>query len=103
MQRKIGTEIELGKTVSPFDSTGALSAIYRTVFNYLNAGEKVQKLGKLIDCSYDAGIARYIPRTLELVFQGMLEDRYKRTASTFVVEMMMISWEVTGILTPQNR
>ena len=30
MQRKIGTEIELGKTVSPYDSIDASSAIDRT-------------------------------------------------------------------------
>ena len=75
MQRKIGTETELGKTVSSFDSIGVLSATNRTVLNYLNAGEEVQKLRKLIETgTYDAGIVRYIPRTLELVFQGMLED-----------------------------
>ena len=75
MQRKIGTEIELDKTVSSFDSIGASSATNRTVLNYLNAGEEVQKLRKLIETgTYDAGIVRYIPRTLELVFQGMLED-----------------------------
>ena len=36
MQRKTGTEINLGKIVSPFDSI-------RTASNFLNAGEKVQK------------------------------------------------------------
>ena len=43
MQRKSGTEIELGKTVSPFDSIGALSAIDRTASNYLSASEKERK------------------------------------------------------------
>ena len=41
MQRKIGTKVELDKTVSPLDSIAAPSAINRTASNYLNAGEKV--------------------------------------------------------------
>ena len=48
MQRKIGTEIEVGKTVSPFDSIGASSAVDRTSSNFLNAGEKVKKIRKFI-------------------------------------------------------
>ena len=43
MQRKIGTEIKLGKTESPFNSIGTSSAINRTASNFLNAGEKVKK------------------------------------------------------------
>ena len=75
MQRKIGTKVELGATVSPFDSIRALSAIDRSSSNLLNAGEKVQKIRKLISAStYDADIAKYIPETLDLVYQGMLED-----------------------------
>ena len=48
MQRRRGTEVEIGKTLSLFDSTGASPAIDRTTSNYLNAGEKVQKIRKLI-------------------------------------------------------
>ena len=44
MQRKIGTELNLGKTVSPFDSTGTSSVIDRTASNFINASEKVQKI-----------------------------------------------------------
>ena len=44
MQRKIGTEVEIGNTVSPFDSIGKLSVIGRSVSNYTNAREKIQKL-----------------------------------------------------------
>ena len=43
MQRKTGTEINLGKIVSPFDSISSSSAIDRTASNFLNVGEKVQK------------------------------------------------------------
>ena len=44
MQRKIGNEVELGATVSPFDSIGPSSAIDRSTSNFLNVGEKVQKI-----------------------------------------------------------
>ena len=78
MQRKIGTEIELSKTLSPIDSIGALSAIDRTASGYLNAGEKVRRIKKPIETgTYDAETTRIIAETLALVFQGMLEDRYK--------------------------
>ena len=48
MQRRRGTEVEIGKTLSLFDSTGASPIIDRTALNYLNAGEKVQKIRKHI-------------------------------------------------------
>ena len=68
-QRKIGTEVELVKTVSPLDSIGVPSTIDRSTSNYLNAAEKVQKYRKLISTgTYDADIAKYIPRTLDLVY-----------------------------------
>ena len=48
MQTKIGTGVEWGATVSPFDRIGASSTIDRSTWNYLNTGEKVQKIRKLI-------------------------------------------------------
>ena len=75
MQREIGDEIRLGSTVSPFDNIGLSSAIDRTASNYDNVKNKVKKLRELISTgNYDADIARYIPGTLDMVFQGMLED-----------------------------
>ena len=44
MHRRIGDEVQLGSTVSPFDATGQSSSIDRTVSNFLNASEKVQKI-----------------------------------------------------------
>ena len=74
MQRKIVTKVELGATTSPFDSIGASSAIDRSASNYLNAVEKVQKIRKLISTgTYDTDIAKYIPGTLDFVYQGMLK------------------------------
>ena len=75
MQRKIGTETNLGKTVSPLDSIVSSSAIDRTASDFLNTTEKVQKICKLIQTEeYDTDIVKYIPGRLELVYQGMLED-----------------------------
>ena len=74
MQRKIDNEVQLGKTVSPFDTTGQSSSIDRTGSNFINAIEKVQKIKRLINTrEYDAELAKYIPGMLELVFQGMIE------------------------------
>ena len=74
MQKKIGTEINLGKTVSPFDSISSSSApllLFKTVSNFLNARAKVQKIKKLIKTGeYDADTAKYLPRTLERIYQG---------------------------------
>ena len=59
MQRKIGTEVNIGKTVSPLDSISASSAIDRTASNYLNADEKLQKVRKPTQTgTHDADIAR---------------------------------------------
>ena len=63
MQRKIGTEVALGATVSPFDIIGASSAINRSASYFLNPLEKVHKIRKLTSTgTYDADIAKYIPR-----------------------------------------
>ena len=75
MQRKIGAEINLGKTVSPFDSIDSSSAINRTASNFLKSPEKVQKNRKLIQTGeYDTALQIYITGTLDVVYQGMLED-----------------------------
>ena len=69
MQRKIGSEVELGVTVSPFDSIEASSAIDRSASNFLNAAEKIQEIRKLISTgTYDDDIAKYIPGTFDLVY-----------------------------------
>ena len=56
-----------------FPSLGKSSTFDRTASNYLDAKEKVRKIRELISTGkYDADIARYIPRVLEMRFQGML-------------------------------
>ena len=95
MQRKTGTEVELDKAVSLFDSIGASSAIDRSASNYLNAAEKEQKIRKLISTgTYDADIVKYIPGTLDLIYQGMLiyQGRHKRTTSLPLIQRHGKSW-----------
>ena len=71
MSKKIENELELGTTVSPFDTIGASSAIERSTSNFLTAGEKVQKIRKSISAgTCDADIAKYIPVNLD---QGIKE------------------------------
>ena len=68
MQREIGTQVDLGKNVSALDSIGRVP-------DFDKANTKVSKLKRLvITGEYDADLARYIPGTLELSFQGMLDD-----------------------------
>ena len=75
MQREIGTNINLGKTVSPFESVGNVLSIDKTVPNFDTACQKVKNLKRLVGRGeYDADVVRYIPGTLELAFQGILDD-----------------------------
>ena len=75
MQRKIGTQADLGKNVSAFDSIGRVPAIDKDASDFDDANTKVSKLKRLVlTGEYDADLAGYIPGTLELAFQGMLDD-----------------------------
>ena len=70
MQRRIGDEVQFGKTVSPFDATGQFSSIDTTASNFINVLEKVQRIKRLINTGqYDADLAKYIPEMIELMFQ----------------------------------
>ena len=75
MQREISDKVFLGNTVSPFEDAGRFSAIDKTASNYNDAKEKVRKIRELIKTGqYDQDIVKYIPGSLEVTFQGMLED-----------------------------
>ena len=75
MQHEVGTNINLEKTVPPFESVGNISSIDKTASDFDTAREKVKKLKRLVDRGeYNAAVARYIPATLKLAFQGMLDD-----------------------------
>ena len=75
MQHEIGTQVDIGKNVSVFESVGHVPSIDKTASDFEKADTKVKKLKRLIDTGeYDANIARYIPGTLELAYQGTLDD-----------------------------
>ena len=75
MQREIWDEVCLSSTVSPFGNIGLSSAIDKTASNFDYAKNKVKIIREVISTGdYDADIARYIARTLDMVFQGNLED-----------------------------
>ena len=75
MQREIGTQVDIGKNVSAFESIGHVPSIDKAASDFDKADTKVKKLKRLIDTGeYDANIARYIPGTLELAYQGMLDN-----------------------------
>ena len=75
MQREISDRVFLGETLNAYEDARRSTAIDRTVSNYNDVKEKVQKIRDLIGTrKYDANLAKYIPGMLKLVFQGMLED-----------------------------
>ena len=75
MLREIGTQVNIGKNVSAFESIGHAPSIDKTASDLEKADVKVEKLKRLVDTGeYDADVARYIPGTLELAYQGMLDD-----------------------------
>ena len=48
MQRGIGTNINLGETVLPFESVGNILSIDKTTSDFDTASEKVRKLKRLV-------------------------------------------------------
>ena len=75
MRREIGTQVDIGKNVSVFESIGHVPSIDKTASDFDKANTKVKKLKRFIDTGeYDANIAQYIPGMLELAYQGILDD-----------------------------
>ena len=73
MQRKI-EETYLGKTVTSLGIIGKSKAIDRAASDFDNANEKVQKIKRLINKrEYYKDVFRYIPGTLNLMFEGCLK------------------------------
>ena len=94
--------MNLAKPVLSYESIGASTAIDRTAPNYLHVGEKVQKIKKLISTGTDnADIAKFIPETLELVFQGMLEEKNTKEQSAHISYKDMESLDCQ-IMLPDN-
>ena len=74
MQRDIGDNVHLGQTLSAFEIVSGVSSIERTASDFDMGREKVKKLKRLVDRGeYDVDVVRYIPGTLELVYQGMID------------------------------
>ena len=74
MQWKISDDVKIGSLVTPFQSVGKSPAVDKTASDFDNANLKVKKIRRLIEQDiYDVDIALYIPGTLDLVFQGMIE------------------------------
>ena len=74
MQRKISGDVKIGSLVTPFQNVGKFPAVDKTASDFDNAKLKAKKIRRLIERGiYDADIAHYIPGTLDLVFQGMIE------------------------------
>ena len=92
MLREIGTEIKLGKTISPFNSIGSSSAIDRTAPVFLNASQNVQKKKqKLIDTEYDADIANiYLERSSLSIKECLDILTQKNRRHTFCTK----TWEI---------
>ena len=67
--------MHLGRTFSPFDSIGKSVEIDKTASDFDGvANESVKKIKRLIfSGEYDTDIALYIPGTLQLMFQRMLD------------------------------
>ena len=74
MQQEISDNVKIGSSVTPFQSVGKSLAVHKTALDFDNVNLKVKKIRRLIEQGiYDAGIALYIPGTLDFVFQGMIE------------------------------
>ena len=74
MQQEISDDVKIGSSVTPFQSVRKSPAVYKTASDLDNANLKIKKIRRLIEWGiYDADIARYIPGTLDLVFQEIIE------------------------------
>ena len=97
MQREISDKVTLGDTLNPYEDARRSTAIDRTASNYNDAKEKVQKIRDLTGTGrYDADLAKYIPGSLELAFQGMLEDidAKEKTAHPSYKDMEQLDFQI---------
>ena len=74
MQREVSDDVKIGASVTPTQIIGKGPAVDKNAYDCHNANLNVKSIRKLSEHGiYDAKIARYIPGTLDLVFQGMIE------------------------------
>ena len=82
------------------DSIGQSAVINRTASNFNNANEKVQKIKRIINTGeYDKVVARYIPGTLDLAYQVILENIDAREQLAHIFYQDMENLELQIILT----
>ena len=97
MQGEISDDVHIGESVTPFRSVRKSRAIDKTASPFDNANLKVKKIRKLIERGiYDADIARYIPGTLDLVFQGMINKikTIEQSADTTYKDKVTLDFEL---------
>ena len=75
MQRDISDKNTLGSTLNPTNDIRRSTAIDRTISNYNDAKEKVQKIWELVRMGkFDADLVKYTPGPVDLAIQGILDD-----------------------------
>ena len=74
MQQEISNNVKIESLVTPLQSIGKSPAVEKTTSDFDNANLELKKIRRLIEQGiYNADIACYIPRMLDLVFQGIIE------------------------------
>ena len=91
MHREIKDNIHLGQTVNPAASTQVVKSIDHTS-NFNNADKKIIKLKDLMNKGkVDEDVARYIPRILKPVSQGMIYNiTTKKGLQIFHIKILKI-------------
>ena len=74
MQQEISNNVKIGSLVAPFQSVRKSLAVKKTASDFDNTNLKIKKIRRLIEQGInDVDIACFIPGTLDLGFQGMIE------------------------------
>ena len=75
MQKDTDDDVHIGQSVTSFQSVDKSAAIDKTCSNFDNANLNLKENRRFMERGrYEADIACYIPETLDLVFQGMIEN-----------------------------
>ena len=97
MQREISDDVKIRSSVTCFQSVEKSPAVDKTASDFDNANLKVKKIRRLIEWGiYNADIACYIPRMLDLVFQGMIEKimAIEQPADTTYCDKEILNFEL---------
>ena len=74
MQQEISNNVKIGSSVTPFQSVRKSLAVKKTASDFDNTNLKITKIRRLIEQGINnVYIACFIPGTLDLGFQGMIE------------------------------